>query len=384
MRALVTGGAGFIGSNLVDALVARGDDVARARRPLHRARARTSRRAGRGRRAARGRPARRARASTGRGERRARCGLPPGRPDRRPRVRRRPGARRRDQRRRDRSTCSRPRAGRAWRAWSTPPPAARSTATPTEYRRRRTRRRRRCRPTARASTPPRATAGSTGGCTGSRRSSLRYANVYGPRQDPHGEGGVVAIFCGKLLEGGVPRAFGDGLQTRDYIYVGDVVAANLAAAGSASEGALQRRHGGRDDGARAGRGAGGARRTARPFEPEHAARAHGRGPPQLRRPVAGARGARLGGAGARSPRACGSTLDAAPAAGADRSPAGDRIQNGARRGLITRQAPRRPSPRPAVDTSLALSDPHRLAHAFLALGDDDAARASAAARSAGG
>jgi UDP-glucose 4-epimerase len=62
--------------------------------------------------------------------------------------------------------------------------------------------------------------------------SLRYANVYGPRQDPHGEGGVVAIFCGKLAEGGRPVAFGDGLQTRDYVYVGDIVAANLAAAGS--------------------------------------------------------------------------------------------------------------------------------------------------------
>ncbi len=62
--------------------------------------------------------------------------------------------------------------------------------------------------------------------------SLRYANVYGPRQDPYGEGGVVAIFCGKLADGGRPVAFGDGRQTRDYVYVGDVVAANLAAAGS--------------------------------------------------------------------------------------------------------------------------------------------------------
>ena len=66
--------------------------------------------------------------------------------------------------------------------------------------------------------------------------SLRYANVYGPRQDPHGEGGVVAIFCGKLVEGGRPVAFGDGLQTRDYTYVDDVVAANLAAAASEWEG----------------------------------------------------------------------------------------------------------------------------------------------------
>jgi UDP-glucose 4-epimerase len=67
--------------------------------------------------------------------------------------------------------------------------------------------------------------------------SLRYSNVYGPRQDPHGEGGVVAIFCGKLVEGGRPRVFGDGLQTRDYVYVGDVVAANLLAADSSWTGA---------------------------------------------------------------------------------------------------------------------------------------------------
>jgi UDP-glucose 4-epimerase len=62
--------------------------------------------------------------------------------------------------------------------------------------------------------------------------SLRYGNVYGPRQDPLGEAGVIAIFCGKLVDGGRPTIFGDGLQTRDYVYVGDVVEANLAAAGS--------------------------------------------------------------------------------------------------------------------------------------------------------
>jgi UDP-glucose 4-epimerase len=66
--------------------------------------------------------------------------------------------------------------------------------------------------------------------------SLRYGNVYGPRQDPLGEAGVIAIFCGKLLEGGQPTVFGDGLQTRDYVYVGDVVSANLAAAGSDARG----------------------------------------------------------------------------------------------------------------------------------------------------
>src|SRR5215210_763675 len=65
-----------------------------------------------------------------------------------------------------------------------------------------------------------------------------YCNVYGPRQDPLGEAGVVAIFCGKLLEGGKATVFGDGLQTRDYLYVGDVVAANLAAAGSHADGAF--------------------------------------------------------------------------------------------------------------------------------------------------
>jgi UDP-glucose 4-epimerase len=68
--------------------------------------------------------------------------------------------------------------------------------------------------------------------------SLRYGNVYGPRQDPLGEAGVIAIFCGKLIEGAKPTVFGDGLQTRDYVYVGDVVAANLAAAESDASGAF--------------------------------------------------------------------------------------------------------------------------------------------------
>jgi len=62
--------------------------------------------------------------------------------------------------------------------------------------------------------------------------TLRYGNVYGPRQDPLGEAGVVAIFAGLLETGGQPTVFGDGRQTRDYVYVGDVVAANLAAADS--------------------------------------------------------------------------------------------------------------------------------------------------------
>jgi UDP-glucose 4-epimerase len=59
--------------------------------------------------------------------------------------------------------------------------------------------------------------------------ALRYANVYGPRQSPHGEAGVVAIFLALLLAGKTPMINGDGKQTRDYVYVGDVVAANVAA-----------------------------------------------------------------------------------------------------------------------------------------------------------
>jgi UDP-glucose 4-epimerase len=68
--------------------------------------------------------------------------------------------------------------------------------------------------------------------------SLRYGNVYGPRQDPLGEAGVIAIFCGKLLADEEPTIFGTGEQTRDYVYVGDVVRANLAAAESRATGAF--------------------------------------------------------------------------------------------------------------------------------------------------
>src|SRR4051794_39453628 len=60
--------------------------------------------------------------------------------------------------------------------------------------------------------------------------TLRYGNVYGPRQDPLGEAGVIAIFCGRVLDRGRPTIYGDGQQTRDYVFVADVVAANLAAA----------------------------------------------------------------------------------------------------------------------------------------------------------
>jgi len=60
---------------------------------------------------------------------------------------------------------------------------------------------------------------------------LRYANIYGPRQSPHGEAGVVAIFAHKLLADVQPTINGDGHQTRDYVFVGDVVRANLAVLG---------------------------------------------------------------------------------------------------------------------------------------------------------
>jgi UDP-glucose 4-epimerase len=66
---------------------------------------------------------------------------------------------------------------------------------------------------------------------GTRHIALRYGNVYGPRQDPHGEAGVVAIFLGALARGEQARIFGDGSQTRDYVYVGDVARATVAALG---------------------------------------------------------------------------------------------------------------------------------------------------------
>jgi UDP-glucose 4-epimerase len=66
---------------------------------------------------------------------------------------------------------------------------------------------------------------------GSIHVALRYGNVYGPRQDPHGEAGVVAIFLGALASGESPRIFGEGTQTRDYVYVGDVARATLQALG---------------------------------------------------------------------------------------------------------------------------------------------------------
>lgn len=64
--------------------------------------------------------------------------------------------------------------------------------------------------------------------------ALRYANVYGPRQNPHGEAGVIAIFCSRILSGQPCVVFGDGEQTRDYVYAGDVARANICALSSPS------------------------------------------------------------------------------------------------------------------------------------------------------
>jgi UDP-glucose 4-epimerase len=68
--------------------------------------------------------------------------------------------------------------------------------------------------------------------------SLRFGNVYGPRQDPLGEAGVIAIFCGVIGSGGQPTVFGTGRQTRGYVYVGDVVAALLTAIDSSATGPI--------------------------------------------------------------------------------------------------------------------------------------------------
>ena len=73
---------------------------------------------------------------------------------------------------------------------------------------------------------------------GLRYISLRYSNVYGPRQNPEGEAGVVAIFIGRLLKGKEPVINGDGEQTRDYVYVDDVVEANISATRSETEGSF--------------------------------------------------------------------------------------------------------------------------------------------------
>jgi len=73
---------------------------------------------------------------------------------------------------------------------------------------------------------------------GMNMAAVRFSNVYGPRQDPHGEAGVVAIFCQRIIAGRPLTVFGDGSQTRDYVFIDDTVHAFSLAAGDAASGAL--------------------------------------------------------------------------------------------------------------------------------------------------
>ncbi len=240
MRALVTGGAGFIGSNLVDALLARGDEVTVVDNLSTGRLSNLERGAGGRRRAGRARRPRRRSAERPGGRAAARGG----------------------------SSTSPPRSTSASRSRTPPSTPPSTSAAP---------------PTCSRPPAPRSAAESssisTGGAIygegegqqlplpeeapiaplsaygqskfaaegylalferlyGLSGVSLRLGNVYGPRQDPLGEAGVIAIFCGLLKEGGRPKVFGDGTQTRDYIYVGDVVAAALAAGESDATGAI--------------------------------------------------------------------------------------------------------------------------------------------------
>ena len=70
---------------------------------------------------------------------------------------------------------------------------------------------------------------------GIKHKIFRYGNVFGPRQNPHGEAGVVAIFTGQFMRGEQPTIFGDGSKTRDYVFVSDVVSASIAAMGAAGD-----------------------------------------------------------------------------------------------------------------------------------------------------
>ena len=67
---------------------------------------------------------------------------------------------------------------------------------------------------------------------------MRYPNVYGPRQSPHGEAGVIAIFSEQILKNKRPTIFGDGSKTRDYVYVGDIITANMTVLNNSGNGEI--------------------------------------------------------------------------------------------------------------------------------------------------
>ena len=131
-----------------------------------------------------------------------------------------------------RSRCSRRRGRRARGGSCSRPRAAGCTATPTCFPRPKTTRSDRWRPYGQGKYAAEGYGELYQRLHGLSTVSLRYGNVYGPRQDVHGEAGVVAIFCGHLIDGRDPTVFGDGRQTRDWVDVSDVVRANLVAAES--------------------------------------------------------------------------------------------------------------------------------------------------------
>ena len=224
MRTVVTGGAGFIGSNLVDALARARRRGRRRRRPLDRQGENLASALAAG--AAlheRRHPRRRTRCASC-SRRASRRRLPPRRADRRPRLGAptRPTTRARTSR--ARSTCSRrPGARGVARASSSPRPAARSTARPTSFRRRRRRPARRWRAYGQSKFCAEHYLGLYERLTACRRWRCASATSTARARTRTARPASIAIFCGLLRRGERPKVYGDGEQTRDYIYVGDLV-----------------------------------------------------------------------------------------------------------------------------------------------------------------